>query len=77
MLVSAMPNMSRNSVTAAMTGSPGCAIFADASMHSTHCFGDLKSLDAWAAAYADVRTGAPAAACSMRVWLALFDAHCR
>ena len=45
-----MPNVSRNSVTGAITGKPGCAISADASMHSTHSFGALKSLDACAAA---------------------------
>ena len=46
-------------------------------MQSTHSFGALKSLDCWAAAYAELRTGAPAAACSIRVWFALLDAHCR
>ena len=35
-----------------------------------------KQVDACAAAYAELRTGAPAAACSIRVWFALFDAHC-
>src|SRR5215831_11291528 len=75
MLVSATPNTSRNSVTGAMIGSPGCAMLAEVSMHSTHSLGALKSLDFCAAAYAELRTGAPAAACSMRVWLFLFDAH--
>ena len=77
MLVSATPNTSRNSVTGAMTGSPGWAIAADFSMQSTHSFGALKSLDCCAAAYAELRTGAPAAACSIRVWFVLLDAHCR
>src|SRR5438094_8734167 len=77
MLVSAMPNTSRNSVTGSMLGSPGGAMAADASMHSTHSFGALKSLDFCAIASAELRTGAPAAACRMRVWFSLFDAHCR
>src|SRR5207244_36816 len=76
-LVRAMPKMSRNSVTGTMMGRPGCAIRAEASMQSTHALGTFSAASASAFAYAELRTGAPAADCSMRAWLVLFEAHCK
>src|SRR4029453_10202412 len=77
MLVSAMPNVSRNSVTGTMMGRPGIAILTEPSMQSTHALRVLSAAIASASANAEMRTGAPAAASSIRAWFFLFDAHCR
>src|SRR5450755_3963108 len=68
MLVKAMPKTSRNSVTGTITGKPGCEILAEATMQSTHAFGAFSPASASGLRYAELCTGAPAAAWSKRAW---------
>ena len=75
MLVSAMPNTSRNSVTGSMMGSPGFAIRSDPATASSHAAGTAMLASACLSENADNRTGAPAPACSSRAWFCLLVAH--